>query len=230
MTFDWDWPAAEVEFRRAVELNSGSCTVHLYYGLCLTMAGRTADAVAELQQAKELDPTSPYLVAYVSFAFYLAHEYDRAIPPLLDLNATNPEFYLAYPFLGLCYEQTGDLKKAVAAFEQTVKLDPNLEGRAQLGHAYAVSGQWDKAQDVLHDLLELSKQHYVSPYNIAVLYLGLGDKDQAIFWLEKAAKDHSEPFTYLNIDPRLEPLRNDPRFAERFADLRNQIKLGPAGR
>jgi serine/threonine-protein kinase len=224
--YDWDWPAAEVEFRRAVELNPGSGVVHLYYGLCLNMTGRLADTIAELNRAKELDPSSPFLIAYASFAFYIAHEYDRAIPELEMLVEGNPKYYLAHAYLGLCFEQTREYDKAIAAFRRSTELDDNLEGKAQLGHVYAVARQREEALKVLEKLNELAKERYVSPYNIALLHLGLGDKDQAFDWLQKAAQDHSEWFAYLKVDPRLEPIRTDPR----YLNLLRHLKLGPAVR
>src|SRR5205807_2173248 len=112
------------------------------------------------------------------------------------------------------YEQKGQFDKAIAAFEKAITLDDNLmEGKAQLGHVYAVAGRHAEAKKMLTTLTELAKRRYISPYNIAVLHAGLGNKNQAFNFLEEAAKDHSEWFAYLRVDPRLEPLRADPRFA-----------------
>jgi eukaryotic-like serine/threonine-protein kinase len=223
--YDWDWPAAEAEFRRAVELNPGSGTVHLYYGLGLTTAARFADAVAELERAKELDPSSAFLTAYASYALYFAHDYDRAISALGKVVETYPKMWMAYGFLGLCYEQTDNLDKAITLFQTAIQLDDNQEIQACLGHAYGVAGRRDEAQGVLQKMNELAKDHYVSPYNVAMVHLGLGDKEQALRWLQKAAEEHSEWFSYLKVDPRLEPLRTHPRFKE----LLKRLKSGPAG-
>jgi TolB-like protein/Flp pilus assembly protein TadD len=223
--YHWDWPAAEAEFRRAVELSPGSGTVHLSYGLCLNMAGRHADAVAAIRRARELDPSSPLLAAYSCFALYQAGEVDRALSELKTLHKLNPKNYLILAYLGLCYEHKHEYDQAIATFLKAIALDENPEAKAQLGHVYAVAGHRDDALKSLAELKEIARHRYLSPYNIAVLYLGLGDRDEAITWLQKAVDDHSEWIALLNVDPRLKPLRGDAQFKE----LQKRLKLGPAG-
>ena len=121
-----------------------------------------------------------------------------------------------HAYLGLNYEQKGEYAKAIAEFKTTLKLEDNLEGKAQLAHAYALGGQPEEARKLLQELLDLlSKNRYVPAFDIAVIYLGLDEKDRAFEWLHKATEDHSEFFTYLNVDPRMDdPIRSDPRFQE----------------
>jgi serine/threonine-protein kinase len=223
--YHWDWPAAESEFRRAVELNPGSGTVHLYYGLCLNMTGRFADAVAAIQRAKELDPSSPYLAGYGCFALYLAGNYAQALSELQTLNELYPEKYLLLAYLGLCYEQNREFDKAIAAFKKATALDENPEAKAQLGHIYAVGGRRKEALEMMEKLKEIAKTRYISPYNFAVLHLGLGDQDQAIAWLQKAAEDHSEWFAYLHVDHRLDPIRETRKFQELLKRIK--LRAGP---
>jgi TolB-like protein/Tfp pilus assembly protein PilF len=221
--FDWDYPAAEAEFRQAVEWSPGSATAHLYYGLYLNMVGRYVDAKAEMSRARELDPTSQYLVAYACFGLYLAHEYNQAIQDLEELLANDPKSFLAHAYLGLCYEQQGEFDKAVASLCKATELDDNLEAKAQLGHAYALAGRRQEALKLLEKLTDPSRNRYVSPYNIALIHLGLGDTNEAFAWLDKAVADHSEWIVMLGTDPRLKPLRADPRFAR----LAQRVKVGP---
>jgi serine/threonine-protein kinase len=228
--YDWDWPAAEGEFRRGVELAPNSPVVHLYYGMGLCLVSRFAECRSELDQARELDPrgVDPITVfarVYNFFPLYLARDYDQAIPKFQALTKTFPQFYLPYAYLGLCYEQKADYDKAIAAFKKATELDDNLEAKARLGHAYAVAGRRQEALQVLAKLQGLAGKQYVSPYNIALIHLGLNDRDQAFALLEKAAEDHSEWFASLRVDPRLDPIRRDPRFEA----LLKRLKLGPAG-
>src|SRR5262249_53053322 len=154
-----------------------------------------------------------FLVAYASFALWMAREYDQAIPELNKLVEADPKFALAHAYLGLNYEQQKEYGKAIAAFQKSLDLDDNNpEGESQLGHIYARAGKREEALKILAHLTELSKKRYISPYNIAVLHLGLGNTDLALDWFEKAKEDHSEWFAYLNVDPRLGPIRTHPRF------------------
>jgi len=128
----------------------------------------------------------------------------------------------AHLFFGLAYEQEGRFEEAIAEFQKGSSLsagDPRMPGA--IGHAYAVSGRKDQAQNVIAELKQLSKQRYVAPIEIAVIYTGLGDKDQTFEWLEKAYLDHSPWLIWLNVDPRFDSLHGDPR----YGDLRRRMGL-----
>jgi serine/threonine protein kinase/tetratricopeptide (TPR) repeat protein len=221
--YDWTWPEAEAEFRRALQLNPGSASTHVYYGVCMASTGRFDESVRELKLTQELDPLSPFIVAYSILPLYFARQHEQAIQQLRSASNLDPKYHMFHAYLGLNYEETGEYSKAIAEFEETIKLEDNTEGKAQLAHAYAVGGRPEDARRLLQNLLELSKNNrYVSAFDIAMIHLGLGEKDRAFEWLHKAAEDHSEWFTYLNVDPRLDSIRKDPR----FANLQRKLHLG----
>ncbi len=218
--YDWDFPAAEKEFRRAVELNPNSALVRTYYGLCLAIMGRFEPAQNELRLGRELDPSSIFNQAYAIYPLYFARQYDSAIEQFESIIETNPDHFLAHAFLGLNYEQKGDYDRAIAAFKKNIELGGTTEGRAQLAHVYAVAGMRPEAQQILDELLQLANERFVAAYNIGMIYVGLGETDRAFEWLERAAEDHSEWFASLKVDPRLDPIRKDPRFDELLRHLR----------
>jgi tetratricopeptide (TPR) repeat protein len=132
------------------------------------------------------------------------------LQPIVELH---PDYQHPHSLLALAYEQKGLLAKAIPEMERAYELDRDQDGLAQLGHMYAVAGRTADAIRLLGQLQELSRRRYVSAYNIAVLYAGLGQKDEAFHWLQKVEEDRSEWFAAVNVDPRLDPLHSDPRFA-----------------
>jgi serine/threonine-protein kinase len=212
--YDWDWLGAERDFKRAIELNPSYSTAHHWYGLYLTMLGRFDEATAELKRAQELDPLSLIIQGNAAYPFYSSRQYDRAIEQYRRTLELDPDFGEAHFGLGMSYEQQGRYEEAIAEFKQAISLSPNdFDYLTALGHTYAASGRRSEAQKILEELKELSKQRYVSAYNMAVIHAGLGQKDQAFAWLEKAYEEHSSWMWVIKVEPRLDNLRPDPRFA-----------------
>jgi tetratricopeptide (TPR) repeat protein len=146
---------------------------------------------------------------------HYARQHDQAIEQLLRTLNMDPNILPVQVFLGRAYEQKGMYKEAIAEFQRAVALSgDDLRIRANLGHAYAVSGRRDKAQEVLSELKRQSKGRYISPFMIAIIHVGLDEKDQAFEWLEKAYDDRSVWMGFLKVDPRLDSLRSDPRFTD----------------
>ena len=213
--YDWNWSNAKHEFRRAIELNPGYATAHQRYALLLTVIGQLDQAIAETRRAQELDPLSLIINTDVGLAFYIARQYDQAIEQCRNVLVMDPNFSVAHFALGLAYEQNEIYEEAVAELRKAISLSGGITVMiGALGHSYAVSGRRDKAKKVLEELRELSQRRYVSPYSIATIYVGLGDKDQAFEWLQKAYQDRSAWLIHLHlkVDPRLDSLRSDPRF------------------
>ncbi len=213
--FDWHWEKAEEEFQRAIELNPNYSSAHQFYAWFLAAMGRTEEAHTTIRRALELDPLA--LTAYLtaSDVFYLSRQYDQAITQLQELLDLSPNAPLALSRLGWSYVQKGMFKEAIGEMEQAVTLSPdNTEILGMLGHAYAAAGQTAEARKVLDDLHGLAKKRYVLPYGFALIHTGLGENEKALEWLERAYQDRDGWMPFLQVEPRLDPLRSDPRFQD----------------
>jgi eukaryotic-like serine/threonine-protein kinase len=215
--FNYDWNLAEAirEFQRAIELNPNYATAHHWYsdGPLLVM-GRFADAIAEMKRAQELDPLSLIINAEIGVFYTFAGQYDRSIEQFHKTLEMDQGFYFAHRNLGVAYVLKRDFREALLAYEKARSLadDPSLLG--DIGHLQAVSGKRDEALKTLAELKEISKRRYVPAYVLALVYVGLGHKDQAFQWLEKSFQDREARLCFFKIDPQMEPLRSDPRFSD----------------
>ncbi len=208
--YDHDWAGAEREFKRAIELNPGFANAHHWYALHLDEMGRMEESIAEIKRASELDPLSMIISVNVAVTLYHARRYNDAIQQIRRALEIDPNYRLAYVALGMVYEQKAMYREAIAEYEKSVSL---YEGNSSppsvvLGRAYALAGRREDALRILQQLKTLSKRRYVHPGEMADLYIALGDKDQALAWLEK----EDFPRYGLRADPRFDPLRSDPRF------------------
>jgi serine/threonine-protein kinase len=212
--YDYDWPGAESEFKQAIKLNPGYAYAHHWYGHYLIAMGRFEESKARMERARELDPLSLVLNTGVGLAYYYAQQYDAAIEQYQKTLALEPGFLFAQMFLGIAYEQKGLRAEAIAELEKAAQAHDNPQAIAALGYVCATSGQTDRARELVDDLVERARHGYVSPYEIAVIYSGLGDTDEAITWLREACDVRPTWLAWLNVDPRIESLRSDPRFAD----------------
>ncbi|HJY85960.1 MAG TPA: protein kinase [Candidatus Acidoferrales bacterium] len=221
---EWDWARAEREFQRALELNPGYSTAHHWYSYFLTIMGRHEEAIAEAQRATELDPLSLVMNANLGVVLYYAGHLDEAIRQGLRTVELDPNFYIAHFNLGLAYRKAGLFDKAIAELERARALSGNNPmPLAALGATYGFSGRKTDAEKVLIELRELSKRDYVSPYLLAGVYVGLGERKQAIEWLEKAYEQRDSLLPWIKVAPTFDSLRWDPR----FQDLLRRIGLPP---
>ncbi|HYK51605.1 MAG TPA: tetratricopeptide repeat protein, partial [Terriglobales bacterium] len=221
--YDWNWAAAEKEFKRAIELSPNNPDAHTYYSWFLAPMGRYDQSIAESKRAQQADPLSGFAAFSVGAALVFARRWDPAIEQLRRAIEIDPNFWFSHCFLGRAYEQKGRLTEAIVEFQRAAELEKdNAETWSGLGHAYAVSGNRAEAQKILDHLKEVSAHSWVAPYNVAVIYAGLGDKDRAFALLGQAYKDRSYYLpTYLATDARMDSLRSDPRFGE----LRRRVGL-----
>jgi len=204
---NWDWGAEETQFKRALELNPSSASGHWAYCLLLEKVGRIDEALGQTKIALALEPVSarPYLNA--ADAFYYAREYDRALVHIKQL----PETIRQRNFLeGVIYREKGAYDQAINAF---LKLKDDPHGLGHLGNAYARAGRFADARVTIQRLQEHMQKDGIGAYEVAAVYAGLGDKEQAFAWLEKAYSERNKGMTYLKLDPCLDPLRSDSRFA-----------------
>jgi len=224
MCFDRGWASAEREYQRALELNPNYATAHQWYAEYLAAMGRQTEARAEIRRAGETDPLSLIVSAAEGYVSYYGRDFDATIRHSEKTLEMDPNFVPALWFLGWGYAQKGMFAQAVATFQKAVSLsDGNSRMMAELGHAYAVSGQKAKAREIVQQLEMKSQQQYVSPYEIALVYVGLDEREQALVWLRKAFEDRAWQLMYLRVEPKLDHLRADPR----FTDLLRDVGLAP---
>jgi len=214
LAFDWDWMGAEREFKRAIELNPGYAVAHHWYAECLAGMGRYAEALAEIRQAQELDPLSLIISSIVGWVLYFDRKDDQAIAEFRKALELDPNFWVAHWTLGRAYEQKAMFVEAIAEIQKAIDFSGGSPlSLAALGHTYAVWGMRAEAERVLNELKELP-EGYISPYGIAAIHAGLGEKDQAFIWLEKAYEERSGWLIWLRAEPISDPLRSDPRFQD----------------
>src|SRR5438876_8371072 len=210
----FEFAASTKEFERAIELNPNYATAHQWYARTnLLMTGQFDRAIAEMKRAVELDPVSPMFHAELGGVYMMARRYDEAIEQLRDTVEMDPEFYWAHRFLGLALELKGATAEAIAEYQKAFELSDDPTVLAFIAHAEANTGRQNEARAILAKLTEMSKTRYVSAYSFAVIHLALGEKDQALDWLEKDARERTAfEINFIKVDPFLDPLRGDPRF------------------
>jgi TolB-like protein/Tfp pilus assembly protein PilF len=214
--YDWDSVTAEREYKRAIELNPKNSRSRDFYSWYLVSSGRVDQALAEAKDAVQLDPVSAEINSNLGQVLLLAHQYDRAIEQLRSSIELDPSYFLAHNYLGRAYEANGKLPEAIAEFQRTLQIEDGIpENWSNLGHAYALSGKTGEAQTIIERLKRLSASSYVPPYNMAVLYAGLGNKNEAFAWLNRAYDERSFYLpAWLRVDPQMDSLRSDARFAD----------------
>ncbi len=221
--FDWDWVAAEREFNVAIDLNPSGGEAHMGYANLLTCVGRHREALAEGQRAVELDPLSLIVNANQAQFLHWARADDEAWKRVQKTLEIDPNFWVANLALGRLHIQKGEYPEAIAALTKARNFSgANSETVSLIGYAYARAGDRAQADAVLDELKSRSNQRYVPPHSIAVIYHGLGNKDQTFQWLEKAYEERDVRLTFLRTDPKWDSLRSDAR----FEDLVRRVGLG----
>ena len=214
--YDWDSDTAEREYKRAIELNPRDSRSHEFYSWYLVSSGRVDQAFAQAKEAVQLEPVSAEMNTNLGQVFLWAHQYERAIEQFRSSIELDPTYFPTHDNLGRAYEATGKLPEAIAEFQRALQIEDGIpENWSNLGHAYALSGKTGEAQAIVERLKRSSASSYIPPYNMAALYAGLGNKDEAFAWLNRAYDQRSfYPAAYLKVDPQLDNLRSDPRFAD----------------
>jgi len=215
LQYDWDWRAAEQEFRRAIELDPNYALGRSFLAWHLAAMGRFDESIAEDKRAMELDPLSAAVNADLGWDLYLARRYDEAIEQLQKAVDLDPNYWVSHVLLGRCYEQKGKLNEAVVQFEKARQIENSIpEVLAALGHGLALSGRKTEALKILRDLQDRSTREFVPSYSIATIYLGLGMKDDALEYLAKSYSEGSFYMIHLKVEPILDSVRADPRFTD----------------
>ncbi|NOR21506.1 MAG: tetratricopeptide repeat protein [Candidatus Aminicenantes bacterium] len=212
MDYDWDWEGAEREFKKAIELNPGYATGHQWYAFYLIRIGRHDDSMAEIRLAKELDPLSLVINRNVGTLLFCVRQYDQAIEALQNTLEMDASFSYTHHYLGRAYLQKFMYEEAMAEFQAEMLLEHSDADQIFCGIIKERMGKKGEVQRMLDDRIKQSEKEYVPPYYIAWLYLVLGKNDQGFKWLDKAVKERDSELFYLKTDPRLDPIRSDPRF------------------
>jgi TolB-like protein/DNA-binding winged helix-turn-helix (wHTH) protein/Flp pilus assembly protein TadD len=218
--YDWDWASAEQQYKRALALNPGYATAHHWYAWHLIVMGRNDEGIAELKRAESLDPLSLIIGADLADALCIAHRYDESVQQSQKALAMDPLFAVAHYLLGQALVQKHDHDAAIAEFRRAIELSGgNTTFESNLANAYAISGRKGEAMKIAKDLESRQSQGSSTHASIALIYVGLGDNDQALTWLNKAYQARFNPSILMR--PAFDPLRSD----RRFQDLLHRIGL-----
>lgn len=215
--WDRDRVEAEREFQQAIRLKPNYAPAHQWYSSFLIALERFDEAIAEAKRTEELEPLSFTASSHLGWIYYLAGKSDKAIEQCSKILELDPNSFPARRYRGLAYEQKGMYHEAIDEFQKGVKVSGSPLMLALLGHAYAASGQKSEAQRVLSELSDLQNRRYVSSYTVGAIYAGLGDKDQAFKWLEKAYDERDVWLMNLKVDPVFAKIRTDKRFTDLLA-------------
>jgi TolB-like protein/DNA-binding winged helix-turn-helix (wHTH) protein/Tfp pilus assembly protein PilF len=209
--YDWDWRTAEKEYRRAIELNPSYATGHHWYAECLALQGRFGEAFPEIESARQLDPLSLIIATDYGAILYFSRQYDRAIERFRGVLDMEPDFPRAH-MLVWAYSQKGLFAEALADAEAWGRHENSSWSWAMIAYVSGRSGDRARAKLAMQQLEQLKRHHTLDSLSLAVAYIGMGNNDLALAWLEKAYREHSGSLTALKVDPIYDPLRGDPRF------------------
>jgi tetratricopeptide (TPR) repeat protein len=222
--YDWDWPGAEQEYRRAIELNPGYATARQWYGELLSALGRHEEGLAEIKRAQQLDPVSLIINAAHGRILMQAGRDDLAIEQLRKTLEIDPNFAHAHWYLGFVHVRKGEFAEATPEFQRAITLSPNIfRYKSGLVYAYARAGKSAEARKLLSELTEHSKRRYVSGRDFAAIYAGLGDKNQAFAFLEKAYEERDATLyrrKCIRCSTRCVPTRASPTCCDASASRR----------
>jgi eukaryotic-like serine/threonine-protein kinase len=212
---NWEWDKAQTEFKRSLELSPTYPTANHWYAEYSMTMGRHDEAMVRIKKGQNLDPLSLIISVAVGWALYFARRYEDAIEQLRRTVDLDPNYPVTYWILGLLLRKTGSYEPAITEGEKGVRLSAGSPlMRAALAHTLGMAGRTREAVEILDDLTELAKQKYVAPYFFAGIYLGLGENERAIEYLEKCYEEHSHWLIYLHLDPSMDGLRDNPDFQD----------------
>jgi len=222
LLYDWDFEEAGREFKRAIELNPAYANAHDGCSFYFKATGQHEKAIRACLHAQKVEPLSLFANVSLGWAYYFARQYDRAVEQHRKALEMDPQFTFAYLNLGMARAQQNRLDEAIEAIQQAqTHSGGGLTFKAHLGYAFALAGRRDEAERILTELKEVTQQRYVPSYYFAIINLGLGETDQAFACLESAYRERLGFMAFIKVEPMLDPLRSD----ERFADLERRIGL-----
>ncbi len=214
MYFDWDYAGAEAEFRRAIAINPGNASVHMWYGWFLGLMGRFEESLRELHRARELDPLAAPNTNAIGVVLYWSGETDKAIAQFEHVLELHPNYPVSIAFLAEAYVQKGDLLSATATIKRLASDTMDPQALSVLGYVYARSGDREKAMQVIGKFNELSGKGYSPAINFAHIRAGLGDHEDALDCLAQACDERVAWVPFIKVDPKFGSLRSEPHFHE----------------
>jgi len=214
MFCDYDWPNAEREFQRALDIKPSYAEAHDYYAMFLVANRRFQAAVEEILRARQLDPVSGLIAADAAWIFYLKRDYDQFLEQARAAVELAPNYLVAQQMLGLAYEKKGDFARALQVLEETRRVDNSVTTLEMLAGTYAAAGRPAEARRVTEEMVQRSRKRYVCAYEVATTYAGLRDRESAFAWLRKSLDERADCSPWIAADPKLDPLRSDPRFQD----------------
>lgn len=213
--YDWNWPAAERELKRAIEIDPNYATAHQRYSLYLIAMGHLSESIAEMTRARDLDPMSVSINFSLGWRLYFARRYDEAIAQLRTTLELDPNCVLAHRVMGQTYAEKGEFGAAINELETAAKLSGNAPlVLGPVGYVYARAGKYAEAKSILKQMEAASQRAYVSPVHRAEVYVGLGDTASALQWLQRAYEERANDLVFLKVDPEFDGLRSNPQFSE----------------
>jgi TolB-like protein/Tfp pilus assembly protein PilF len=211
--YDWDWATAETQFQSAFQLNANYAVCHHWYSHFLMAVGRVEESFTESRRCLELDPLDMVFNVHMAWHYLFSRQYPQAVEQCWKTSELHPNSFWPAWLFGLAYQQDGQISRAIEELQLAVKMSGDVTcASAALGHVYGTAGNASKARAIFDELTARSKSGFVPSYDIALVCTGLGWIDQAFEYLSEAYKEKSGWMTYLNVDPRLDPLRGDARF------------------
>lgn len=211
--YQWDWQSAAKDYRKALRLNPGYVTAHQWYGVYLILMGRFRQGDNHIEKALELDPLSVVVNWTRGYLYYYMRQHEKAVAQYKRTLGLDPQFHRARFDLGLALIALGRRAEALETFEEWQKQRPDTLQMLPLdGYYYAVSGDREKALEIIKRVEPIQKGHYISRFSIAQIYLALGDTESAFRLIEQSAENHEDALVSVKVNPRLDPMRSDPRF------------------
>jgi tetratricopeptide (TPR) repeat protein len=220
--YDFEWEAAEQEFRRAIAQDPGYTFARVTFAICLQDQERFAEAIEQLEKARVADPLAPHVSAVLGRVYVNSRQPDRAIAVLREALEFGPELDLVHQQLGHAYLQKGMSREAIASFRHAAELT-GVRDRAHLAYAHAVTGARAEAEGIVLALLDPAEYRDVLPFHLALAYAGLGDVDAAFRWLERGYDERASFMDGVRITPAFDVLRSDPRWTQ----LLRRMRLAP---
>jgi tetratricopeptide (TPR) repeat protein len=213
LLYDWNFSEAEQQFKRALQLSPNYPNAHDGYGFYLKAMGRCEEAIRKCELAQQLDPLSPFAHVSLGYAYYFARDYEKAVEECNKALELDKYSTFAYRNLGLAFLQQGKSEDAIAVLNKAVTVSNGVSAfDSYLGFAYARAGESEKAMEIVANLREIGERKYISAYNFAMIYLGLGDLDKTFENLEKAFEERSGFMPFLKVEPMFDAARSDLRF------------------